>query len=66
MTDLRTDDFEYDLPAELIAQTPIEPRDASRLMVVERTTGQILHRRFRDLFDYLRPGDILVANDSRV
>lgn len=66
MTDLRTDDFEYDLPAELIAQTPIEPRDASRLMVVERITGQILHRRFRDLFDYLRPGDILVANDSRV
>jgi S-adenosylmethionine:tRNA ribosyltransferase-isomerase len=66
MTDLRTDEFEYDLPPDLIAQTPVEPRDASRLMVVERASGQISHRRFRDLLDYLRPGDVLVANDSRV
>jgi S-adenosylmethionine:tRNA ribosyltransferase-isomerase len=66
MTDLRTDEFDYYLPPDLIAQTPIEPRDASRLMVVERAGGGIAHRRFRDLLDYLRPGDILVANDSRV
>jgi S-adenosylmethionine:tRNA ribosyltransferase-isomerase len=66
MTGLKTDEFEYDLPPDLIAQTPIEPRDASRLMVVERTSGQIAHRRFGDLLDYLRPGDILVANNSRV
>jgi S-adenosylmethionine:tRNA ribosyltransferase-isomerase len=66
MTGLRTDEFDYDLPPELIAQTPLEPRDASRLMVVDRATGGIAHRRFRDLLDYLRPGDVLVANDSRV
>ncbi|GAB4543354.1 MAG: tRNA preQ1(34) S-adenosylmethionine ribosyltransferase-isomerase QueA [Anaerolineae bacterium] len=66
MTDLRTDQFDYHLPSELIAQTPIEPRDASRLMVVERASGEIIHRHFRDLLGYLRPGDILVANDSRV
>lgn len=66
MTGLRTDEFDYHLPADLIAQTPIEPRDASRLMVVERAGGEIIHRRFRDLLDYLGPGDILVANDSRV
>jgi S-adenosylmethionine:tRNA ribosyltransferase-isomerase len=66
MTNLRTDEFDYQLPPELIAQTPIEPRDASRLMVVERATGEIGHRRFRDLLDYTRAGDILVANDSRV
>jgi S-adenosylmethionine:tRNA ribosyltransferase-isomerase len=66
MTDLRTDAFGYDLPPELIAQTGIEPRDASRLMVVDRAGETIAHARFRDLLDYLRPGDILVANDSRV
>jgi S-adenosylmethionine:tRNA ribosyltransferase-isomerase len=66
MTDLTTDEFDYHLPPDLIAQTPIEPRDASRLMVVERASGEIAHRRFRDTLDYLRPGDILVANDSRV
>jgi S-adenosylmethionine:tRNA ribosyltransferase-isomerase len=66
MTDLRTDEFDYHLPPDLIAQTPIEPRDASRLMVVERASGEITHRRFRDILDTLRPGDILVANDSRV
>jgi S-adenosylmethionine:tRNA ribosyltransferase-isomerase len=66
MTGLRTDEFDYDLPPELIAQTPLEPRDASRLMVVDRAGGDIIHRRFRDLLDYLRPGDVLVANDSRV
>jgi S-adenosylmethionine:tRNA ribosyltransferase-isomerase len=66
MTDLKTDAFDYDLPPELIAQTGAEPRDASRLMVVDRAGGTIAHVRFRDLLDYLRPGDILVANDSRV
>lgn len=59
-------DFDYELPSHLIAQRPLEPRDASRLMVVERRGGQIAHRAWRDLIDLLRPGDVLVANDSRV
>lgn len=59
-------DFDYDLPQELIAQTPIEPRDASRLLVLHRATGAIEHRHFRDIGDYLRPGDLLIANQSRV
>jgi S-adenosylmethionine:tRNA ribosyltransferase-isomerase len=63
---LKTSDFDYFLPPELIAQTPVEPRDASRLLVVERATGQLGHRRFSDLLEYLRPGDLLVGNDSRV
>jgi S-adenosylmethionine:tRNA ribosyltransferase-isomerase len=63
---LKTSDFDYFLPPELIAQTPIEPRDASRLLVVERATGALSHRRFSNLLEYLRPGDLLVGNDSRV
>ena len=63
---LRTDAFDYDLPSELIAQTPIEPRDASRLLVVHRDTGALEHRTFRDILSYLRPGDLLVVNRSRV
>lgn len=63
---MKTSDFDYHLPRELIAQTPIEPRDHSRLMVVSRADGSILHRRFHDLPDYLRTGDMLVFNDSRV
>ena len=63
---LNMSDFDYDLPQELIAQTPIEPRDASRLLVVERATGKLEHRHFRDIGDYLRPGDLLIANQSRV
>ncbi len=63
---MRTSDFDYDLPPELIAQTPVEPRDASRLMVVNRATGALDHRHFRDIGDYLHPGDLLVANRSRV
>jgi S-adenosylmethionine:tRNA ribosyltransferase-isomerase len=66
MADLRTDEFDYYLPPDLIAQTPVEPRDASRLMVVKRDSGGITHHRFHELLDYLRAGDILVANDSRV
>lgn len=63
---MKTSDFDYDLPPELIAQTPIEPRDASRLLVVERATGRLAHRHFYEIVEYLRPGDLLVCNDSRV
>lgn len=63
---MRTSDFDYFLPPNMIAQTPIEPRDASRLLVVERSGGAIVHRRFCDLPEYLRPGDLLVCNDSKV
>ena len=63
---METSQFDYDLPQELIAQTPVEPRDASRLMVVHRGTGQIEHRTFRDLAEYLRPGDLLILNQTRV
>jgi S-adenosylmethionine:tRNA ribosyltransferase-isomerase len=59
-------DFDYHLPPERIAQTPVEPRDSSRLLVVHRDTGRLEHRTFRDIGDYLAPGDLLVANDSRV
>jgi S-adenosylmethionine:tRNA ribosyltransferase-isomerase len=59
-------DFDYDLPQELIAQTPIEPRDASRLLVVHRDSGKFEHRRFTDIGAFLRPGDLLIANQSRV
>ena len=63
---MKTKDFWYDLPEELIAQTPLEQRDASRLMVMDRLTGAVTHRHFYDLIDYLKPGDCLVMNDSRV
>src|SRR5438067_10220221 len=63
---MKISDFDYDLPQELIAQTPIEPRDASRLLVLNRATGAIEHRHFRDIGAYLRPGDLLIANQSRV
>lgn len=63
---MMTKDFWYDLPEELIAQTPLERRDASRLMVMNRETGEIAHRHFYDIVEYLRPGDCLVMNDSRV
>ncbi|MBO4413178.1 MAG: tRNA preQ1(34) S-adenosylmethionine ribosyltransferase-isomerase QueA [Clostridia bacterium] len=65
-TELRKSDFYYDLPKELIAQTPAEPRDSSRLMTVGRRTGEISHRVFRDVIDLLEPGDVLVINDSKV
>ena len=64
--DLKTSDFDYRLPPELIAQRPIEPRDHSRLLVLDRSTGAIAHRRFFEIGDYLRSGDLLVMNDSRV
>jgi S-adenosylmethionine:tRNA ribosyltransferase-isomerase len=61
-----TTEFDYDLPPELIAQTPVEPRDASRLLVLDRSRNTLEHRHFRDILDYLRPGDLLVANETRV
>jgi S-adenosylmethionine:tRNA ribosyltransferase-isomerase len=61
-----TSEFDYDLPPELIAQTPVEPRDASRLLVLDRSKDAPEHRCFRDILDYLRPGDLLVANETRV
>jgi len=63
---MRLDDFDYELPPELIAQSPAEVRDASRLMALDRRTGEIRHGVFRDLAGYLRPGDVLVVNDTRV
>jgi S-adenosylmethionine:tRNA ribosyltransferase-isomerase len=63
---MKTRDFDYELPQELIAQTPAEPRDASRLLVVHRATGELEHRRFAEIGEYLRPGDLLVGNNSRV
>ncbi len=62
----KTHDFWYDLPEELIAQTPLEQRDTSRLMVLDRATGAVSHKHFYDIIDYLQPGDCLVMNDSRV
>ncbi len=63
---MKTSDFDYHLPPELIAQTPVEPRDHSRLMVLKRSQGSVEHRRFFEITDYLRAGDVLVFNDSRV
>ena len=63
---MKTAEFDYELAPELIAQTPIEPRDASRLMVVDRSAGAISHHHFYDLPEFLRPGDLLVYNESRV
>lgn len=63
---MKTSDFYYDLPQELIAQTPMEPRDMSRLMVIDKNTGEVEHKIFKDLIDYLRPGDCLILNDTRV
>ena len=66
MEQMKTSDFWYDLPESLIAQTPLEKRDSSRLLVMDRKTGQIAHKHFYDILDHLRPGDCLVMNDSRV
>ncbi len=65
-TDLRLSDFYYDLPEELIAQTPLEVRDSSRLMVIDRERDTVEHKIFRDIIDYIRPEDTLVINDTRV
>ena len=63
---MKTSDFDYNLPQELIAQTPVEPRDSSRLLVYHRDTGAVEHKIFRDVIDYLNPGDVLVINQTRV
>ena len=63
---MKTDDFNYDLPEELIAQTPLKQRDASRLMVLDKKTGSIEHKHFSDIIDYLDEGDTLVLNDTKV
>lgn len=63
---ISTKDFYYELPPELIAQRPLEDRSASRLMILNRETGEIKHRRFRDIVEYLNPGDCLVMNNTRV
>ena len=63
---MRTADFDYNLPEELIAQTPVEPRDHSRLMVVHRGDGTREHKHFYDIIDYLNPGDALVINETKV
>ena len=57
-------DFYYDLPQELIAQDPLEDRSSSRLMVLDKNTGEVTHRVFKDITDYLRPGDCLVINNT--
>lgn len=63
---MRTSDFDHRVPDELIAQSPVEPRDSSRLLVLDRKTGSVEHRVFTDIVEYLRPGDLLVVNDTRV
>lgn len=66
ITGLKTSDYYFDLPQELIAQDPLTDRTASRLLVMDRKTGEIEHRTFRDITEYLRPGDTLVLNDTKV
>ena len=63
---MKLSDFMYDLPEERIAQTPVEPRDHSRLMVIDRKSGNVEHKHFYDIIDYLNPGDVLVVNETRV
>ena len=63
---MKTHDFWYELPEELIAQTPLQQRDSSRLLIMDRESGQVKHRHFYDIVEYLQPGDCLVMNDSRV
>jgi S-adenosylmethionine:tRNA ribosyltransferase-isomerase len=63
---MKTTDFDYELPLERIAQTPLEPRDSSRLFVYDRKTGKIDHSHFYNLSDFLYPGDLLVLNQTRV
>ena len=63
---MKTSDFDYELPEELIAQTPLKDRSSSRLMVLDKNTGDIEHKHFKDIIDYLNPGDVLVINDTKV
>ena len=63
---MHIDEFDYYLPEECIAQHPIEPRDASRLLVLDKKSGAITHRHFYEIGEYLNPGDVLVINDTKV
>ena len=63
---MKTEDFNYNLPENLIAQTPLKDRDQSRLMVLDKATGEIEHKHFYDIIDYLEEGDVLVLNDTKV
>ena len=63
---MKTEDFDYELPSELIAQTPLEKRDSSRLLVLDKKSGNIEHKHFNNIIDYLNPGDVLVLNDTKV
>ena len=63
---MNTNDFDFDLPEELIAQTPLEKRDASKLLILDRKTGQFQDRHFDAILDELEPGDALVMNNTRV
>jgi len=63
---MKTSDFDYDLPSSFIAQTPVEPRDSSRMLVLNRSSGTLEHRQFREIGQYLHPGDLLVVNRTRV
>ena len=63
---MTVEEFNYDLPEELIAQTPLKKRDESRLMVLNKNTGEIEHKHFKDIISYLEPGDTLVLNDTKV
>ena len=63
---MKTSDFDFDLPQELIAQTPLLNRDESRLLVLDKSTGEIEHKKFRNILDYLNSGDVLVINDTKV
>ena len=63
---MKTEDFDFDLPEELIAQTPLERRDASKLLVLDKTTGEVSHRHFTDVINYMEKGDTLVLNDTKV
>ena len=63
---MSTEDFDFDLPEELIAQTPLEKRDTSRLLVLDKETGEVEHHHFTDILDYMEKGDTLVLNDTKV
>ena len=63
---MKTDDFDYELPSELIAQTPLLKRDSSKLLVLDKETGNLEHKHFSDIIDYLNKGDVLVLNDTKV
>lgn len=63
---MKTDDFDFDLDESLIAQHPIKNRDESRLMVMNQSSGEISHKKFYDIIDFLNPGDVLVLNDTGV